>query len=249
MTKTIAILQARMSSSRLPGKVLRPILGKPMLSHQVARIKHATSIDQLIVATSKEASDLPLVEFCKSEGIECFQGSLNDVLDRFYQTAKAYNGDTIIRLTGDCPLIDAEIIDLAVSTHLKQGNDYTTNSILPDDPNNTFTYADGLDVEVVNFDVLEAIWQSTSEPFFREHVTSYIRKNTDEFKVGYFHHSPNISDFRLTVDEPSDLDLIHEIFNYFSKQGSIFGYRDVIEHIQNNPELKQLNQSHNLFKE
>ncbi len=249
MSDVIAILQARMSSSRLPGKVLKPILGLPMLAHQVARIKQSEKLDELIIATSNEASDQPIADFCKNAGIRCYQGNLHDVLDRFYQTALANQAKVIVRLTGDCPLIDAKIIDKAIDEHLTANNDYTTNSILPDHPTEKFTYADGLDVEVINADVLASLWKNTTEPYYREHVTSYVRTHEHAFKVGYFHHQPDISGFRLTVDEPEDFELITEVFRHFQAQGSVFSYREVIDFIAKNPKLHRLNHSHNLFHE
>ena len=249
MSDVIAILQARMSSSRLPGKVLKPILGLPMLAHQVARIKQSKRLCKLIIATSNEASDQPIADFCENAGVHCYQGSLPDVLDRFYQTAIANQAKVIVRLTGDCPLIDAEIIDEAIDIHLTAGNEYTTNSILPDHPTEKFTYADGLDVEVINVDVLASLWKNTTKSYYREHVTSYVRTHEQAFKVGYFHHQPDISAYRLTVDEPEDFELITEVFHHFQSQGSVFGYRDVIAYIAKNPKLHRLNHSHNLFHE
>ena len=249
MPKIVAILQARMSSSRLPGKVLRPILKQPMLAHQIARINRSKYIDELVVATSNEQSDQAIVTFCKTSNIKCFQGSLPDVLDRFYQAAKEYKAHIVVRLTGDCPLNDAEIIDRAIEEHKANDNDYTTNSILSDDPNNKFTFADGLDVEVINFETLTKLWSDTSENFYREHVTSYVRLHSSEFNVGYFHHTPDISMFRLTVDEPEDFTVVTEVFKNFADLGSLFSYRDAIEFLKANPKLSQLNKPHNIFSE
>jgi len=144
----LAILQARTSSSRLPGKVLKPILGKPMLLLQIERVRRARKIDKLVVATSNDPSDDGIEALCKQHGIDCFRGSLNDVLDRFYRAALTYNPEHIVRLTGDCPLIDPELVDSIIDMHLEGNYDYTSNAI-------QMTFPDGLDVEILTIKVLK----------------------------------------------------------------------------------------------
>jgi len=249
MKRVTVILQARMSSSRLPGKVLMPINGIPLLARQIERVKQSKLISNIVIATSNESSDDPIETLCQQLHVSCFRGSLHDVLDRFYQAALSYPADVIVRLTGDCPLIDAAIIDNAVNKHLEGGYQYTTNSILPDDPNNTFTYADGLDVEVVDFSVLAHVWRTTTDNYYREHVTSYIRTHSDEFSVGYFHHQPCISHYRLTIDQPEDLTLIKHLFEHFDQSLPNFSYLDVIEYLDQHPELSAINAMHNIYLE
>jgi len=164
----LAILQARVSSTRLPGKVLKPILGMPMLLRQIERVKQAKLIEQLLVATSDDKSDDPIEQLCRENDIACFRGSLDDVLDRFYQAAKPYQPDHIVRLTGDCPLIDPQLIDEVVVFCLSGDYDYVSNAFEP-------TYPDGLDVEVFRFPCLQQAWEEAELPSEREHVTLFIK--------------------------------------------------------------------------
>jgi spore coat polysaccharide biosynthesis protein SpsF len=147
-----AILQARVSSTRLPGKVLKPILGVPMILRQIERVRRAKKIDQFIVATSNDRTDDPLADICSNTNIECFRGSLEDVLDRFYHAAKPLNPEHIVRLTGDCPLADPQLIDQLILFHLQGGYDYSSNTV-------ETTYPDGLDVEIFRFSCLELAWK------------------------------------------------------------------------------------------
>ena len=249
MKKVTVILQARMSSSRLPGKVLVPINGTPLLARQLERIKRSKLVNQIVVATSTEASDDPIELLCQELRVECYRGSLHDVLDRFYQAASNYQSDVVVRLTGDCPLIDATIIDTAVYEHLNSKNQYTSNSILPDDPEHTFSYADGLDVEVLNFETLKYVWQNTTESYYREHVTSYIRTHSEEFAIGHLHHQPSLAHYRLTVDQPEDMTLIERVFKHFDQENPDFGYLDVINYLGQHPELSAINAKHNIYIE
>src|SRR5476649_1017963 len=155
MPTTSAILQARVSSSRLPGKVLKPILGRAMLLHQLDRVRRAGSLDDLVVATSTESGDDAIETMCAAEGIRCFRGSLNDVLDRFYQAALPFNPDYIVRLTGDCPLADPELIDRVVNFLITGGFDIA--GAAP-------TFPDGLDVEAMRFSILETAWREATLP-------------------------------------------------------------------------------------
>ena len=155
----LAIIQARMASTRLPGKMLADIEGQPMLWHVVNRTKHSSLVDRLIVATSVNSGDDLIFQFCVRNNIECFRGSEDDVLDRFYQAAKATNADSVIRLTGDCPLIDAGLIDKVAHRYTTGDFDYVTNSL-------RYTYPDGLDVEVFSFKALERAWREAKSPRF-----------------------------------------------------------------------------------
>lgn len=239
--KVIAILQARMSSSRLPGKVLKLIVNKPMLVLQIERIKMAKNLDQFVVATSDDPSDDAIEQLCQQLKVECFRGSLPDVLDRFYQATKIYQGQHIVRLTGDCPLSDASIIDQAIVQHLASKADYTTNSILPDDPSNKITYPDGLDVEVITMNCLTQLWKNTRASKYREHVTSYIRSHTDKYNISYLHHPTNLSKYRWTVDEAEDFVLVEKIFQALYVNKPNFSYIDVVSFIETHPELTKIN--------
>jgi spore coat polysaccharide biosynthesis protein SpsF len=173
MTNILVILQARVSSSRLPGKVLKSILGRPMLARQIERVLQSRRIDQLVIATSTDPSDDDLENLCWQMNVSCFRGSLNDVLDRFYQAAKKWQPQHVVRLTGDCPLIDPEIIDAAVDFYLAGGYDYAANAIQP-------TFPDGLDVEIFRFSILESAWKESILPSQREHVTPFIHQQPEQ---------------------------------------------------------------------
>lgn len=231
--KVVAILQARCNSTRLPNKVLKKIMGKPMIEHQISRITRSKHVDELIVATSDEETDLPLVALCKKINVNVFAGSLNNVLDRFYQAALTSNADVIVRLTGDCPLTDPDIIDAVISLHINEGNSYTSN-IEPE------TFPDGLDVEVLNFSELENAWKNATINSDLEHVTPYIRKNPNIIK-GSFTSKINYSKYRWTVDEPKDFDFVTEIYSILGLNGRYFCSQDIYNLLNEQPELQKIN--------
>jgi len=230
----LAILQARVSSSRLPNKVLKSILGKPMLLHQIKRIQNSKTIDQLVVATSVDASDNDIEQMCLDNNIEVFRGDLDNVLDRFYQCAKQYNPTHIVRLTGDCPLADWHIIDKTIQAHLDNDFDYTNNSLKP-------AFPDGLDVEVMTMKSLEIAWKKAKLPSEKEHVTYYINQRKEEFKIGHFHNSKDLLHLRWTVDEPEDFIFVEKVYDYLYHDNPIFLMDDVLELLNKQPELLKIN--------
>ena len=230
----LAVLQARYSSSRLPGKVLKPILGKPMLQHQIERVKRAKKIDELVVATSSDPSDDAIAKLCEEQGILCFRGSLDDVLDRVYQAAKPYSPDHVVRLTGDCPLSDPEIIDQVIEFHLRQGADYSSNAIRPVHP-------DGLDVEVCRFSVLTEAWKEAKLPSQREHVMPFIHGQPARFKIAHFESAVDHSEERWTVDTAADFELVTAIYGALYPSNPAFGMQDVLKFLKDRPELADLN--------
>jgi len=230
----LALLQARMSSTRLPGKVLKPILGRPMILHQIDRIWRARLIDKLILCTSDNSSDDGLAEVCTNHGVLVFRGSLDDVLDRFYQAALPEMPDHILRLTGDCPLTDPDIIDQVIQHHLDGGFDYTSNVLPP-------TWPDGLDVEIFRAQQLVDAWQNATEEFDREHATPWIYRRADRF-LGNLKNSSDMSALRWTVDEPDDLECIRRIFEGLFPGNKKFGMDDIAKFIELNPEIQRVNQ-------
>lgn len=235
--KIAAILQARVSSTRLPEKVLKPVLGQPMLSRQIERVLRAQKLDMLIIATSNDRSDDPLVDLCAKSGISCFRGSLNDVLDRFYQAAKPLNPEHVVRLTGDCPLADPQLIDDLVRFHLSGDYDYSSNTLVA-------TYPDGLDVEIFRFSCLELAWGTAVLPSEREHVTPFIKNDPKRFKIGQIKNSSDLSFLRWTVDEPVDFELIVRIYEELFPKKPMFTTEDVLALLERNPELKTMNVHH-----
>jgi len=232
--KLVAILQARCSSSRLPNKVMRPLLGVPMLMRQIERVKRSKLIHTLVVATSVDASDDGLAELCRGNGVDCFRGSLDDVLDRFYQAAVSYGATDVVRLTGDCPLADPEVIDRVIQAYLDAGIDYAANGLEP-------TYPDGLDAEVFRFDALERAWREARLPSEREHVTPYISQHPELFaqlKVG---QANDLSHLRWTVDNPEDLEFVTRVYAALYPVKPDFAMADVLRLIETNPDLSTFN--------
>ena len=205
----IAIVQARMGSTRFPGKVMRPIgFGVPMIEVLLSRLKKSKMIDEIILATSTDLKNNPLVDHVSKLGYIVFQGSENDVLDRYYNAALQHRCDAIVRITGDCPLVDPEIVDIVIDLYKNSNADYACNTSPP-------TYPDGLDVEVFSFSSLEIAWREAKTNYECEHVTPFIRKS-GKFKVKNIVNSKDYSNERWTVDEPEDYKVVKSIFNYFS---------------------------------
>jgi len=230
----LAILQARFSSTRLPGKVLKLILDKPMLLHQIERIQRAERIDRFILATSTDPADDAIETMCRENNITLFRGSLGDVLDRFYQAAKPLMPDHVVRLTGDCPLTDHRLIDEIISFHLKGKYDYSSNTLDP-------MYPDGLDIEIARFPCLEAAWQEAVLPSHREHVMPFIYQQPARFMLGSFNAQQNLSAYRWTVDEPEDFALVTKIYEALYPQNQDFTTNDILDFLQNNPSIGALN--------
>lgn len=231
----LAILQARVTSTRLPNKVLAPILGQPMLARQIERLRRATTLDKLVVATSDDASDDPLAAMCAAIGVPCHRGSLNDVLARFQGAASAFGpADHIVRLTGDCPLADPAVIDAVVLHHLSSGADYTANAIQP-------SWPDGLDVEVVKATVLQRAFDEARLPSEREHVTPYIHKHPEWFRIEHVKGDRDLSSLRWTVDEPADLAFVSEVYAALYPRNPAFDTAAILALLEQCPELAKLN--------
>jgi spore coat polysaccharide biosynthesis protein SpsF len=233
----IALLQARSSSSRLPGKVLKPILGEPMLARQIERVGRARQIDRLIVATSDGATDDPIGALCKKIGVDCHRGSLNDVLDRMVKAARPYKPSWIVRLTGDCPVADPGLIDTVIEMAFSDDYDYVTNAVEP-------TFPDGLDVEVVRASVLETAWRDAVLASEREHVTAFVHKRPERFRIGHLRHNKDLSHLRWTVDEPEDFELITRFYERLYPQNPAFTWGDVLDLVEREPELANYNTKH-----
>lgn len=209
-----------MGSTRLPGKVLAEIAGHPMLWHVVQRLCHARTLDRIVVATSDRAADDAIATLCERMGVECFRGSEDDVLDRYYQAAKAYEADVIVRITADCPLIDPHVVDEVISTYLDSEFDYVTNTL-------RITYPAGLDTEVFSFAALEKAWKEARKPAEREHVTPYIRRS-GKFRVGGVENEETSRFFyRWTVDEPRDLEFVRRVYDELYTDEGLFHKDDV----------------------
>jgi spore coat polysaccharide biosynthesis protein SpsF len=230
--KTIALIQARMSSSRLPGKVFQDIAGQPMLLRVIRRAQQASSVDLVAVVTSNRTDDDAIAGLCQENGIPYYQGSLDDVLDRYYQAAVYFQATVVVRLTGDCPLLDPEIIDKVVQTFYQGTFDYVSNTL-------DCTYPDGLDTEVFRFAALERAWREARLQSEREHVTAYMYKHPELFRLGSVKQAQDLSAWRWTVDTARDLEFVRAIYNIF--QDMKFGMDDILKLLEEHPEITAIN--------
>ena len=233
--KYLVMIQARCGSTRLPNKVLKDLCGKPALQRMIERVQKSKKVDEVMVVTSIERNNLPILNLCSDIGIRVGIGSENDVLDRFYQTAKLLKPEYVIRLTADCPCFDAELLDMAI-TEMDDSSDYM--GMLSE------SFADGLDLEIMKFAALEKSWKEANHSFEREHVTQYIVRHPEIFKLQDF-KSPigDFGDNRWTVDESEDFLLVQKLYEYFlnSDIGDAFNYKDILAYLEENPEIKAIN--------
>lgn len=231
--KIVALVQARMGSTRLPNKVMKPIDGIPMIELLLSRLSRAKEIDQIVVATSVDERNLPLIKHVQKLGYACEQGSENDVLERFVQAAQKHQADVVVRITGDCPLVDPELVDEVIRHFKLAGVDYFCNTNPP-------TYPDGLDIEVFAFNALEQASRETDKPFDHEHVTPYLRES-GKFNTAAMQHSQNLSTLRWTVDEPADFEVIQKVFQHFHPRID-FTWSEVLDLQLQQPEIFNINQ-------
>jgi spore coat polysaccharide biosynthesis protein SpsF len=232
--KVVAIIQARVGSTRLPAKVLADIQGHPMLWHVVERTRAAGTLDEVVVATTTQPGDDVIVAFCREQGVECFRGSENDVLDRYYRAALLHDAQAVVRITSDCPLIDPTIVDKTVTAFLKERPDYASNSV-------DRTYPRGLDTEVMTFDALELAWREARQVYERVHVTPYLYEIPGKFRVLSVTGDKDYSACRWTVDTPQDLEFVRAVY---ARMGSEkFLWSDVLKVLEREPELAEINRS------
>lgn len=228
-----AIIQARLSSKRLPGKVLLNLDGKSLIENVVDRVNKAKKISQVIIATSTDPSDDLIESLCIEKNINYFRGDLNDVLDRYYQAAKHFKTKNICRITADCPLIDSELIDKVAEIFNEKKYDYISTGRIKS------TFPDGLDTEIFTFEALEKAWKEAKLPSEREHVTPYIWKNPNKFSVYTLNNEIDLSEIRLTVDEPLDFVLMKKIYSDVKD----LKWQEVVTYLKKHKNLKQLNEN------
>ena len=232
--KVVAIVQARMGSTRMPNKVMKPIGGVPMIEVLLARLALAKEVNEIVVATSVDPSNQPLAGHVNSLGYKCYRGSEIDVLDRYVQAAKFVGADIVVRITGDCPLVDPALVDEAIRLFKSAHVDYFSNTAPP-------TYPDGLDIEVFTLKALEQAAQETSKPYDHEHVTPYLR-DSDHFKRDGMTHAEDLSALRWTVDDPTDYKVIVAVFAHFTPVIH-FTWQQVLQLQRNNPTIFSPNQN------
>lgn len=236
--RIIAIVQARMASLRLPGKVLMPMMDKTVLEQVVRRTGCVPAIFRTVVAASDNKLDDLIETLCGEKGIRCFRGSESNVLERFYLCAKEYNAAVIVRVTADDPLKDPGVIKKAVKLYEEGSYDYVSNTVEP-------TYPEGLDIEVFSFEALERAYHEASLPSEKEHVTPYIYKNPDQFRIYNFKNDIDLSELRLTLDTPEDYALIHKIYEeLYKKPNELFGMEEILNLLEQRPNLKDINRGH-----
>jgi spore coat polysaccharide biosynthesis protein SpsF len=234
--KVVAIIQARTGSTRLPGKVLMDIAGKPMLWHVIERVKRCKTIDQIVVATTEQDKDKAIIELARRCGVETFAGSEDDVLDRYYQTARKFNAGIVVRITSDCPLIDPIIVDKVV-------NYYKDNIEKIDYVNTAPSFPEGVDTEVFCFNALETAWKDAKKRYEREHVTMYMHGNPAIFRLATIENDKDMSAIRFVVDRMEDLTAVREIFKYLYKSGEVFYTQDIINLLEEKPEIMEMNKN------
>jgi spore coat polysaccharide biosynthesis protein SpsF len=229
----LAVLQARMSSTRMPGKVMAPVLGEPMIWRQIERMRRARTLSKIVVATSTAPSDDALAGYLLGKGCSVYRGDLNDVLDRFSACAAAWNPDYVVRLTADCPLTDPLVIDAAVQVAVTGAADYASNC-------ERRTYPDGLDVEVISIEALTAAAREATEPSDREHVTPFIRNRPERFPQAHLTQARDLGALRWTVDRPEDFAFVRAVFQKLHPIDPGFGMEEVLELLAERPDLAAL---------
>ena len=233
--KVVAIVQARMGSTRLPGKVLKNIEGETMLARVVQRLSRSRLIDEILIATTDRVADDAIVEECQRCSVQVFRGDEQDVLDRYFRASQQSKAEAVVRITSDCPLIDPEVTDKTIAAFLKEMPAYASNCIVR-------TYPRGIDTEVLTVQALERCWRTANQPYQRTHVTPYIYEHPDEFRILSVTGEKDFSQHRWTVDTPEDLEFVRAIYARL-KDHDDFGAPDVLELLDREPALLELNHS------
>ncbi len=239
MTRIVGVIQARLGSTRLPKKVLAPVGTKPMLWHLVRRLRASEQLNEVIVATADTPENRPIVDICEAEGIPCYAGSEADLVDRFYQSGLAYGADALVRITGDCPLVDPDVVDRMVSHYLAQPEeiDFLANNRPP-------SYPHGLDVELFSMAALKRQHDEISDPFKREWFTLNFTDSSMNFKVQNLAYDQDLSSLRWTVDYPEDLEFVRQIYAGIDRPDRVFRMIDTLNLLARRPDLEGLNAHH-----
>lgn len=232
--RIVAIIQARMGSTRLPGKILKKVNGRPLLSYQLERLQQSNYINDLVIATTIDEKDDLIVEFCKKNNILWYRGSEEDVLARYYETAKTFKADVIVRITSDCPVIDVQVVDKTIWCFRNNNFEYVSNTV-------ERTYPRGLDTEVFTFAALEKAYNEATLARDREHVTAYFYTNPDVFKIGSVRNEVDYSKYRWTVDTEEDFQLINNIIEKLYSENPKFTLHDTVKLMEANPDWFYIN--------
>ena len=229
-----AIIQARCGSSRFPDKVFAEIDGNPLLWHAVNRLTYANRIDDVIVATTCNHMDDAIEEWCKTENVKCFRGSEEDVLNRYYKASLAFPSDVIVRITADDPFKEPTVIDNVISKLENENFDLVTNNFPP-------SFPEGLDCEAFTSDILETMEKNADDTFEREHVTQYIYRNQDKFRIGNVSSDKNLSNLRWTIDNKEDYDMVNEIYQHRKNKKGLLLMNEILDILKDNPEIVNIN--------
>lgn len=238
--KIVTVIQARTGSSRLPGKVLMPLCGKPLLIRMAERVLNARLAGTVVVATSTDKGDDPIEELCLKEGLNCFRGHLTDLLDRHYNAALVYNAAAVAKIPSDCPLIDPAIIDKVYSKFIDGDFDYASNL-------HPATYPDGNDVEIFKFSLLETAFKEAEKNFEREHTTPFIWERPDRFKIANVEWETGLdysASHRFTIDYKEDYEFINAVYNELYPSNPLFGLQDILRILEEKPYIKNINSAH-----
>jgi len=233
--KIVGIIQARTGSTRFPNKINKKIFGKTLLELYIDRVKTSKKLKNIVLATTTEKKDAKLKKITDKTKIEFFQGNEHDLIDRYYQCAKEFKADIIVRLTSDDAFVDPDIIDTAIDKMLKIPSlDFVTNHFTP-------TYPEGLDIEVYKFSTLETLWKKAELSSDREHVFTYIFHHPSQFKILHFNQSKNYSYLRWTIDYECDYQMVKTVYKYLYKKNPIFKQMDIIKLLESHPEIMKIN--------
>lgn len=237
--KTVAIIQARMNSTRLPGKILRPLYGKSILGHVITRVRACRNLDEIVIATTTAATDQVIVDEAVRYGARVFRGSEEDVLSRYYFAALENQADVIVRITSDCPLYDPALLERMLEKFYSLNAQGPTCDYLSNITSRSFPR--GLDSEIFSFATLERLHREAQKPHQREHVTPYIYENTDQFRLQTFWNETNLSVHRWTLDTLEDWQLIHAIYTALYREDKMFSTDDILRLLQLHPEISVMN--------
>ena len=238
--KTLAIIQARLGSTRFPRKILKHLSGKPILLRMIERVERSSLIDEIVIATTDKKGDDPIYDLCCKIGISCFRGHELDLLDRHYRCAEEYKANVVLKIPSDCPLIDSEIIDGVIEKFLTSKSDYTSNLHPP-------SFPDGVDVEVFSFDALKNAWINAKKDYEREHTTPYIWDNPDKFKISNFEWETGLNfseTHRLTLDYEEDYLFIRKVFSTLYNKNYDFKLKDILKLLDEEKDLMEINKMH-----
>jgi len=234
--RKLIIVQARMTSTRLPGKVMKVVCGKPLLEHLIDRLKRVKYADRIVIATTVNDTDNQIVNLCKKLDTLYYRGSEEDVLGRYYEAAVEYGGEVIIRITSDCPVIDPEVVDYLINFFANniEKYDYVSNTL-------ERSYPKGMDAEITSFDTLKEAHFNAYDPFDREHVTPFIKMRPQQFRLYNILYKADMSRYRWTVDTPADLELITKIYDALYYKNPLFSLNDILDLMTRNPEWEAIN--------